>query len=97
MMAWRASRDQLQPRHDADRTMPAVFAVKARSADTHFIEFGRRSSQQMPKRGPHRATVEAKLSDEDGWRELAVFDLHTENVDRPHIYISYSNDPDWAP
>jgi hypothetical protein len=43
---------------------------------------------------PHRATVEAKLSGEHGWRELLVFDLHTEKVDRPQ-YITYNNDPEW--
>jgi hypothetical protein len=92
-MSWRARRDQLQPRSDTDRTMPAVFAVNPRSADTYFIEFGGRSPQQL-RRGPHRATVEAKLSGEHGWWELLVFDLHTEKVDRPQ-YITYSNDPEW--
>jgi hypothetical protein len=93
-MSWRASRGQLEPSSDTGRTMPAVFAVKPRSADTYFIEFGRRSPLRSPKRGPHRATVEAKLSGEQGWRELLVFDLHTEKVDRPQ-YITYSNDPEW--
>lgn len=60
-LSWRASRTQLDPSKEG-RTMPAAFAVKSRSADTYFIEFGRRSPPSLPRRGFHEATVEAKLS-----------------------------------
>src|SRR5262249_10171418 len=76
-LSWRACRSQVDP-NEPGRTMPAVFAVKGRTADTYFVEFGHRSPTAFPRRGPHDATVEVKLSDEPGWTSLVAFDLHTE-------------------
>jgi hypothetical protein len=95
MFSWRASRDEVQPRTGNKRTLPAVFALNGRTANTYFIEFGHRQDKG-PKGGPHRATVEVKLSDEDDWRPLVIFDLHTERV-IGDSYMAYSNDPTWEP
>jgi hypothetical protein len=95
-LSWRASRAQLDPSKEG-RTMAAAFAVKSRSADTYFIEFGRRGPAALPRRGPHEAVVEVKLSDESDWVHLLTFDLHTEKVEPGNPYIPYSNDPEWEP
>jgi hypothetical protein len=94
-MWWRATRPAVQP-EPGTRPMPATFPVEGRKAVQMFIEFGLRQPAYVPRSGPYRAIVEAKLGHRTDWVDLLTFDLHTEQVKEDTApYIAYSNDPQW--
>ena len=95
-MWWRATRPAVQP-ESGSRPMPAAFPVDGRKAVQVFIEFGLSKPAYVPRSGPYRAVVEAKLGHRAEWLDVLIFDLHTEQVKADAGYIAYSNDPEWEP
>ncbi len=94
-MWWRATRPGLQP-EPGTRPMPAAFPVEGRKAVQMFIEFGLRQPAYVPRSGPYRTVVEAKLGHSAEWENLLTFDLPTEQVKEGTApYITCSNDPGW--
>ncbi|MFF9640534.1 hypothetical protein [Kitasatospora aureofaciens] len=99
-LPWRTTRNQLKPAPDDGHAFPAVFAVKGRTAEQLFVEFGAPFPGFLPEARDYRVSIEAKLGHRQGWIgfrtdrvELLAFTLRVGHMVSPDAYITYSNSP----
>lgn len=92
-LPWRTTRSQLKPSTDDGHQFPAVFAVPGRQAQQHFVEFGGPFPGIEMEPRDYSLSIQARLGDKDGWRQLLTFTLRAAHITEPGPNITYSNSP----
>lgn len=89
-------RKSVSPEQDDFLDFPHPYVVTGRSVVITFVEFAVEPAVMATGQRAD-VTVEA-LFDGHGWKRVGAFELRTDTVTDPGVYISYSNDPaHWRP